>query len=210
MEKPEDTTTQTPPITPPVTPPANDEIVPLEEMTVAQLQEEAKRLGASDVENFTTKKQLLSLIANVQNKGPVSSPAVSNVAPASVPGLDNKSQDEKAWLGKRGIMMEKLWGQLENGVKSRILIPLDPNEKQGVVQVKMVGKRKEFVHVSGAVWEKTFNGYLWMVPKGVYTEVPEQIAQAIEREQVKTSEAGKRWDINRIDPETGRPISEQL
>lgn len=191
-----------------ISPVNSNEIIPLEEMTVKQLKDEATKLGATGVESFETKKQLLSLIQNLQVKAPAT--LTSNVAPASVPGLDNKSKDEKHWLGKRGVMMERLWGQLASGQKARILIPLDPNEKPGVIQVKVIGNRKEFIHVSGAVWEKTFNGYLWMVPKGVYSEVPEQIALAIEKEQVKTMEAGKRWDINRIDPETGHPVLDQL
>ena len=191
------------------TPPASDEIVPLEDMTVKQLQDEATKLGVPEAENFITRKQLLSVISMAQNKLAAPGP-VSNVAPATVPGLDNRSKDEKHWMGKRGAMMEKLWDQMESGQKARILLPLDPNEKPGVVQVKMVGKRKEFFHISGAVWKKTFNGYLWMVPKGVYTEVPEQIALSIEREQTKVLEANKRYDINRIDPETGRPVVDQL
>jgi hypothetical protein len=190
--------------------PTNDEIIPLEEMTVKQLQDEATRLGGSGIENFTTKKQILALIQNLQEKASNPSVPSSNVAPASVPGIDNKSKDVKAWMSKRGIMMNKLWGQIESGNKARVLIPLEPNEKVGVVQVKMVGQRKEFVHVSGAVWKKTFNGYLWMVPKGVYSEAPDQIAREIEKEQVKTMEASKRFDINRLDPETGRPVLDQL
>lgn len=190
--------------------PPQETVVPLEEMTLAQLKEEAVKLGGTNLDAFKSRDQMLTVISMLQNKPATpATPAATQFTPV-VPGLDDPNKDMKAWMGKRGIMMDKLWGQLERGEKTRVLLPLGPKEKKGVVRVLSKGNRKEFEPVSGAIWAKSFNGYTWMVPKGEYTDVPNQVAEEIEREQVGTLNAGEQWDVNRIDPQTGRPISERL
>lgn len=190
------------------TPNANETVVPLEEMTLAQLKEEAVKLGGTNLDSFKSREQMLTVIGMLQNKPAAVAPN-AQFAPV-VPGLDDANKDMKAWMGKRGIMMDKLWGQLESGQKTRVLLPLTGKEKPGIVRVLSKGNRKEFEPVSGAIWAKSFNGYTWMVPKGIYTDVPNQVADEIEREQVGTLSAGEQWDVNRIDPQTGRPVSERL
>ena len=99
---------------------------------------------------------------------------------------------------------------LEKQDKVRVLIPLEPKEKVGVVKEVKVRGILQYRHVSGAVWSKTFNGYKIILPKGVYTNVPEQIADNIAAELDQTQRAGESLKIDRIDPSTGRPVADQL
>lgn len=182
-----------------------DTLLSLEEMSLKQLQEEAVKLGAKDVEDFTTKKQMLNVIHTLQAKPPAA-PAFQT----TTPGLDNPSADNRMWMDKRSRMMAILWEQMARGEKTRVLIPLEGKEKPGKVSVVVKGNRKEFIPLGGAIDTVCLNGYVWMIPKGVYSEVPNRVADELGTAQQETANAGAAFDINRIDPNTGRPVSDQL
>jgi len=118
---------------------------------------------------------------------------------------EEKATREK-WLAKADKMSKHLHSQ----PKIRVLVPLEPNEKVGVV--KEVKRRGiiQYQHIRGAVWSKTFNGYKVIVPKGVYYDVPEQIAENIANELNQTQHAGDHVRLDRTDPNTGRPVRERL
>lgn len=115
-------------------------------------------------------------------------------------------ETERHWQAKADRMAEQLHSQQ----KVRVLIPLEPNEKVGVV--KEVEERGviQYRHVSGSVWSKTFNGYKVIIPKGVYYPVPQQIADNIATELNQTQLAGQHLKLDRIDPNTGKPVADQL
>jgi hypothetical protein len=177
------------------------DIIPLEEMTVKELQAEATRLGLQSAELFKTKAILIAAMNSLRKV---------KVEPTEVitPPVSPKEErvDEKRWLSK----VDKMREALENQPKVRVLIPLEGEEKQGVVEKVMVRGVEETKYVSGAVWSKTFNGYKVIIPKGVYTDVPEQVAENISQEYNQTQHAGDQWSVDRVDPKTGRPVSEQL
>ena len=74
----------------------------------------------------------------------------------------------------------------------------------------MINGREEIFVKSGAVWSKSFNGYRVIIPKGVYTEVAKDIAKNVSDELNQTLMAGDEFKLDRIDPNTGRPVREQL
>jgi len=176
----------------------------LEEKTVKELREELVKLGmpVEDAEKLTTKAQIGVTInalkaANVVKKVDSLEPKVD---------LKEEKQDEKRWQSKADRMAK----HLEEQPKVRVLIPLDPQEEQGVVREIEIRGIKQYVHVSGAVWSKTFNGYKVVIPKGIYTKVPEQIADNISEEYNQTQHAGDQWLIDRVDPQTGKSVRSQL
>ena len=172
----------------------------MEEPTVKDLRDELVKLGMpqEDADKLQTKAQLQAVINTLKASKVITT--TEKVDPKE------ERQDEKRWQTKADRMAENL----ESQEKVSIIIPLDPNEKPGVVNTVEVRGHKEYVYVSGGVWSKTFNGYRVIVPKGVYTEVPRQIAQNIADENNQTLMAGEQWKLDRIDPNTGRPVREQL
>jgi len=118
---------------------------------------------------------------------------------------ENKST-EQDWQAKA----DRMYHHLEKQSKVRVLIPLNSNEKVGVVKEKMVKGIRRFEHVSGAIWSKTFNGYTVVYPKGTYVDVPEQIADNIAKEQNQTELAGQHLRLDRTDPKTGTTVGQQL
>jgi SpoVK/Ycf46/Vps4 family AAA+-type ATPase len=81
---------------------------------------------------------------------------------------------------------------LESRPKVRFMIPLDLGEKPGAIES----------------WCE--NGYKIEIEKGVFQDVPDVIAEILARRYQLTMDAGKAWDINRINPDTGRPMREGL
>jgi hypothetical protein len=148
-----------------------------------------------DAENFETKKPLISTIHTLRAQKIV-----------ETPGQLKKEKEE--YLSKA----ERMRAILMKQPRVRILIPIEGKEQPGVIKwvYNKVTKRKEQVYVKGAYTPVQINGYKWLVPHGVYEEVPEQIADMISAAQNMTAEAGKAYLIDRIDPKTGRPISDKL
>lgn len=179
-----------------------EEIKPLEEMTVKELQEEATKKGVANADIFTTKAQLIAAI------GMVAQPIIPTITTLDSHNPQEEKKSEKKWMEKR----ERMRKTLEAQRTVRILVPLEGKERMGVVEWRYNDKtkRKEQVAISGSIQPVTLNGYMYLIPKGTYVEVPEQIAQVIQDKFNQTSQAGAELKIDRIDPETGRPVADQL
>jgi hypothetical protein len=113
---------------------------------------------------------------------------------------------EKKWRNKA----ERQKVYFESLPKVRILIPCEGAERPGVVEERVINGLRQMVAISGAVWSKTFNGYRVVIPKGVYTEVSEAVADNIAKEFSQVQESNNRFSVDRLDPETGRPVRDQL
>jgi hypothetical protein len=72
------------------------------------------------------------------------------------------------------------------------MIPLDIGEKPGAIES----------------W--CMNGYRIEIEKGIFQDVPDTIAEILAKRYQLTMDAGREWDINRIKPETGRPVRDGL
>lgn len=176
------------------------------EKTLKDLQNELISLGMpqESAELMKTKAQAVAIIdtlkaSNVVNK-------VDTLEEKVDPSEDRKIED--SWKSKAQRQI-KYWSEQP---KVRILVPLEGQEKTGVVkwQYDPKEKRDVQVHVGGAVQPVTENGAKYLVPKGVYVEVPEPVAKVIQDKFQQTSEAGADLLIDRVDPETGRPVRDQL
>lgn len=177
-----------------------------EEKTVKDLQKELVALGMpeEDTQKFQTKATLIATINTLRAVS--ANQKVTTLEPKI--DIQEEKKIEKKWLSKA----ENMRSVLEAQPKVRIMIPLDPKEKPGVVNLVYNPKtgRKEQVYVSGAVHPFTNNGYKYLVPKGIYVSVPQQIADMIEERFGQVSEVSERLLIDRIDPETGKPVRNQL
>lgn len=169
----------------------------LTKLTVKDLREIVVKLGMpeDDAENFETKKPLIVTINTLRAKAAVDTPG-------------QLKRDKKKYLSKKEIMRAKLMKQ----PKIRILIPVEGEEKPGVIKVvyDKKTKRNEQKFISGAYIPVQLNGFKYLVAKGVYQDVPKQIADVISESQNMTTEAGKPFLIDRKDPKTGKPVSDKL
>lgn len=192
MEKPEKTTT--------------DPVVPIElsEMSVKQLQEEVTKLGmpAEDASKLKTTGVLISVINTLKTNKVAVVSSTSSVDP------NEEKKTKKNWINKA----HKQWLFWNEQPKVKIIVPLNGQEKKGVIrwETHPAMKIQVPVHVSGAVQSVIENGARYFIPKGVYVEVPEPVAKIIEAKFQQTSDAGSDILADRIDPDTGKPVSEQL
>lgn len=171
------------------------------EKTARELQEDLIELGFDKdaVGGIKTKATLIAMILALKAKS-----EVGNLNPPKDPKEEKAT--ERSWQTKADRMAR----HLEKQEKFRVLVPLEPNEKVGVVKETLINGIRQFRHVKGAVWSKTFNGYKVIYPKGTYFNAPKQIADNIAEELDQTQQAGSHLRIDRIDPKTGRQVSEQL
>ena len=168
----------------------SDEKQKLEDLTVKQLRDLAVKRGlpAEDAEKFTSKAPLIATINVLKVKDAKVATLNEVVTPQQA------KSDEKRWRTKAIIMRDKLAKQ----PKVRILLPLEPNQKKGVVKEVMIRGRKETVYVSGTCVYPQLNGYKLVIPKGVYVDVPEQVATLISKAHADTQDAGRDFLIDRI------------
>lgn len=192
----------------------------LEEMTVKQLQDKLISLGMpeDDVQAFKTKAPIIASIKTIEAKGVVKTEKADTQVQhveeikkvITIEEKVNPTEERrvnKAWRSKAAHMKEVLMAQ----EKVSILIPMDPNEKAGIVEWRTDKNGEDYqVALGGAVESVTLNGFRYFIPKGRYTPVPRQIAEVISKAQQQTLEAGSKISIDRIDPKTGRPIAESL
>jgi hypothetical protein len=168
----------------------------LTKLTVKDLREVVVKLGMSEeeAENFETKKPLIATID------------ILRAQKVETPGQLKK--DKEKYLSKS----ERMRAILMKQKKVRTLIPCMGKEKPGVIKWKFneATKRKEQVYISGAYTPVQINGFKWLVPHGVYDDLPKQIADMISDAQGMTTEAGKAYLIDRIDPKTGEPVRAKL
>jgi len=173
----------------------------LEEMTVKELRAEvvARGMSEKDAEDFTTKKPLINTINTLIGK--------ENVATLEdrETKVEKKRSDQR-WLSKAERMRDKLSKQ----PKIRFFVPLAHPEKIGKVKKVKIKGRMETVHVSGAIETVTLNGYKTIIPKGRFVEIPEQVAEVLAKSYQMTADAGKDMLADRIDEETGKPVSDRL
>ena len=177
-----------------------------EEKTVKQLQQELRDKGVLNAELFTSKAQIRTVLDMQGTPAPKTDEPVATIDPPANPVEERNV--ERRWQKKADHMRRKL----EHQTKVRILVPLEANEKQGVVEWRKNAKtgKDEQVIISGDVQPVTLNGYAYYVPKGIYVEVPEQVANVITEKFNQTAEAGQSARLDRLDPTTGRPVAEQL
>lgn len=184
----------------------------LEELTVKELQSKLVELGMpeDDVQAFRTKAPLIAAIRTLEAKDAVSESEEETKRVASLEEKPNPREDRevnKNWKNKA----EKMQDHLEAQEKVSILVPLEPQEKVGVVEERVgANGRKYQVHISGAITSVTLNGFKTMIPKGRYVQVPKQIAEIISKSQQQTLDAGQHISLDRIDTRTGKPFSEVL
>jgi hypothetical protein len=184
----------------------------LESYTVKQLKDRLIKLGMpeDDVEAFKTKAPIIASINMLEAKKAVDKEEEEPKKVASLEERPNPTEDRlvnKRWKNKA----ERMQDHLEAQEKVSILIPLEPTEKQGVVEER-VGEdgRKYQVHISGDYTTVTLNGFKTMIPKGKYVKVPMQIAEIIAKSQQQTLDAGRHISLDRIDERTGKPYSEVI
>lgn len=186
----------------------------LEQLTVQQLQDKLVELGMplEDAEAFKTKAPIISSIKVLMAKKMVADPEVEEEVKkvATLEEKPNPSEDRevnKRWKTKAEAMKARLLQQEQVS----ILIPLDSGERVGVIEWRTDKNGDTYqAHVSGAYEKVQLNGFKYMIPKGVYTKVPRQIAEVISQAQQQTLEAGSHISLDRIDPKTGKPFSEAL
>lgn len=172
----------------------------LTKLTVKELRAVLVSLGMKeeDAENFETKRPLIATINTLRAKR----------TEAVVETKGQLKEDKKQYMSKKEQMREILMAQ----PKVRILVPCEGDEKPGVIKLVFNErtKRDEQVYVSGAYLPVQLNGFKWLVAKGVYQEVPQQVADTVSAAQNMTASAGKSHLIDRLDPATGKKVSEAL
>jgi len=180
----------------------------LEELSLSQLKEQAKEMGIEELDSFTSKKPLIATIRAVRKTIEANKPKIDPTKDATdaLETPKERKEIEDRHLAKADRMRKHLEAQ----PKVRFMIPLEGEEKPGVVKKVMVNGREETVPVSGAVHSFTLNGYKINIPKGVFVDVAEQVADYLSQSWKLAQEAGKQWDVNRTDPKTGQPIKSQL
>jgi len=169
----------------------------LNKLTVKDLREMVVKLGMSedDAENFETKRPLISTIKTLR-------------AQTVVETSGELKKDKKEYLSKKEIIRKILMKQK----RVRTLIPCTGKEKPGIIKWVLNKKtgREEQVYVSGAYTPVQINGFKWLVPHGVYDDVPQQVADMISESQQMTAEAGKAFLIDRDDPKMGGKVRDRL
>ena len=117
----------------------------MKDKTVKQLREMAVKLGMpkEDAESFDKKAPLIATINILKATKATKVKKVKTLNPPPNPKEEKKI--EKQWRSKAERMRAKLDAQPQ----IRFMIPLEGEEKSGVVREVMVKGRKEYIHVSG-------------------------------------------------------------
>lgn len=175
------------------------------DLTLKELQIRATEAGMPEAvaNSFTTKAQVVAVIEALELKKPAQ---LVDPATSATETPKEKVNTDKAWLGKRDAMGRKLELQPKVGMA----IQLEPGEKEGIVESKVVNGIREFRVISGSVKEKIINGYKWIMPKGVMTLVPEQVYELISNELNIMAKISSKQSIDRIDPLTGKTVRDAL
>lgn len=186
-------------------------------LTIKELQEKLVEFGMpeDEVSAFKSKAPIISTLKAMSAQQAVLSEEIEEEAEqeSKVDSLEDRPNpnEEREVNKKWKTKAEKMKSILMAQPKVSILVPLDPGERVGVVEWKedRYGDKYQ-VHISGAIESVQLNGYKYFIPKGVYTPVPQQIAEVIAQAQQQTLSAGSSISLNRIDPNTGRPFNEIL
>lgn len=179
----------------------------LKDISLESLQKEAVELGipAEAVSSFTSKKQVQIVIDSLKAKSDVSEERVKSLEEKETP--QEAKAINKQWLTKAERMRAKLMSQ----EMVSFLQPLEAKEKVGVVRWEKDKNGVDYqVHVSGDILEVQLNGFKWLVPKGVMTRVPRQVAEELGLSMDMTQQAGRDISLDRIDEKTGKAMSDIL
>lgn len=176
----------------------------LSDLTNKQLQEEVIKLGMpeQDAKAINTKSVLISMINTLKAKDASVVASVDKVDPGE------EKRVEKTWKNKA----HRQWDLWDSQPKVRIMVPLSGREKKGFIrwEFNKFLEREIPVHVSGAIQTVIENGAQFVIPKGEYLEVPQAVAKIIQDKFQQTSDAGRDLLADRMDPETGQPVSNRL
>ena len=178
----------------------------LEDLSLSRLQEKAVALGldGKDAEMFNSKRTIIVTIHALQ-KARASGKKIDSSTTANQSPKERKETEEQ-YKGKREIMRDILAKQK----KVDFFAPLDGKERKGIIRKELVDGKEEWVQVSGAVDTVTINGFKTLVPKGVRCRIPIQVAEILYTKYNMESEVAELYDIDRIDPETRRPVRDAL
>ena len=176
----------------------------IEKNTLTELKKKAVEAGMDEavVKSFTTKAQVAGLITIIESK---KEEKIDISKAAEETPVEAKKAD-KAWISK-AMKMGKI---LESQPKVGIMIPLEPTEKPGDVENRVVDGIREFKVNGGAIKEKIINGYKWVIPKGIMSMVPQQVYELVSKEMNILSQLGKQHSLDRVDPETGKTVGSAL
>jgi hypothetical protein len=163
----------------------------------------AAGMPAEDAERYQTKGQAKAILSMMKAKEVVK----------RVDSLEDKEdpKEKKIFDTQYKTKLERMRDHLMSQPMVRVKIPLEGSEKKGVVEwrTNKSGQKYQF-HVSGAVLEPQFNGFKFLIPKGVAYDVPQQVSDQLDKSEAMTSSAGEDIAATRIDPATGRPMDESL
>lgn len=212
----------------PITAPVEEtpQVAP-EEKTNAQLKEELVTLGMPQeaVDKLPNTRAIILPMIDLLNQKNEAIKESSNTAATSQGTVDAEGErvatleptpnpkEEKQINDQWQSKARRQWEFWDKQPKVQILVPLNgANEKQGVVDwVYDRGLGREIpVAVSGANQPVTENGAQWIIPKGVYVSVPEPVAKLIQDKYQQTAAAGANLLVDRVDPETGKSVRDQL
>lgn len=177
--------------------------------TLKQLQAELVELGmpAEAVEGIKTRTSVLATINALKSAKEKSASEVKKVASLEEkPNPTEEKEIVRQYKAKSEVMRQKL----EKQPKVRFFLPISEQEKPGVVREIIKNGRKEQLYISGAVETVQLNGYKILIPKGVYVDVPQQVADHLSESMHLTQNAGASLLIDRIDPTTGQAVSSRL
>lgn len=177
----------------------------IQDKTLKDLKAElvARGMPAEQVESYTTKGQVQAILDTLSATDVVKK--VDSLEEKENPA--EKKQLERQWRDKATIMKHKLMAQ----PKITYLLPLESGEKVGIVEWRKDKNGEEYQYVvSGACETVQLNGFKWIIPKGVYTEIPRQVAEELSVSQHITMEAGKNSLLDREDPKTGRSVRDMM
>ena len=186
---------------------------PMEEKRFLAVKSYAKGLGVPNLDVYNTKAQIINAInafkavrdgsVEVEPSPEVETEKKESEPTVAEPVADDPRLDEKKYQKKSDIMAAKLASQ----PKVRVLVPLEGTEKQGQVKIENdVRGLPRYSYLSGAVKSVQLNGYKIIIPKGVYVEVPQQVADLISKNQIQTVMAGDNFKIDRT-PEVQKALS---
>jgi len=187
----------------------------VDERTLKQLQDEAVELGMPS-EDVATFKGKAPLIATINAMKAVKAPAVdadtTPEAPKKVVTLEERANPSEEKLisaqhkQKARIMEKKLAGQ----TRVRFFLPKSDTEEVGVVREVATGDSIKQTYIGGAIETVQLNGFKYLIPKGAFFDVPQQVADVLSEAMAMTQKAGSDLLTSRIDPTTGRQVSAQL
>lgn len=179
--------------------------------TLKELIAEAVELGFPKevAETFKAKSQVIAVIESLKSKPKEEAPIEKVATIEETPDPKEERKIEKQWRNKAEQMMA-LW--LAEPMVS-LMVPSDPGKQPGVVEWRTDKHGNKYqVALTGedTIWSKSFNGAKWLVPKGVYVEVPIRIAKAIQKETEGLNNAGRQWLTDRLDKRTGKMVNEVI